>query len=198
MSSARVESFSDAVIAIAITLLVLDIRQPSDSGPLWHAMLRQWPSLIAYALSFLLIGVVWVNHHLVFQLIERVDMGLLWYNLLLLLVVAFMPYPTELLANALISHRDETAAAVCYGATLTVVGVFFNLTWFHASRRGRLLHPDTAPEVIRSMGLRFVAGSGLCAAITLLALAQVDLSLAGYALVLVYYGVTDIRRGTAR
>lgn len=195
MSSARVESFSDAVFAIAITLMVLDIRQPAQSGPLLRAVLRQWPSILAYALSFLLVGVVWVNHHLVFHLIARVDMGVLWYNLLLLLDVAFMPYPTVVLANALISHRGETTAAVLYGATLVVLGVLFNLTWFHAARHRRLLRPDAAPEVVRAMGLRFVGGTVLCAAITLVALVQVELSLAFYGLVLAYYGVTGIRRG---
>ena len=195
MSSARVESFSDAVFAIAITLLVLDIRQPAETGPLWHAVLRQWPSFLAYALSFLLIGVVWVNHHLVFHLIARVDMGLLWYNLLLLLVVAFMPYPTVLLADSLVSKHGETTAAVCYGATLVVVGMLFNLTWLHASHNHRLLHPEAAPGVVRAMGLRLVAGSALCAVITLVALIQVDLSLAGYLLVLAYYGISDVRRG---
>ena len=193
MSSARVESFSDAVFAIAITLLVLDIRQPVETGPLWHAVLRQWPSFLAYALSFLLIGVVWVNHHLVFHLIARVDMAVLWYNLLLLLVVAFMPYPTALLADTLISNHGETTAAVIYGAALIVVGAFFNLTWLHASRNHRLLHPDTPPEVVRAMGRRFVGGAALCAVITLIALLQVDLSIAGYGLVLAYYGVTGVR-----
>ena len=193
MTSERVESFSDAVFAIAITLLVLDIRQPPESGELWHAVLRQWPSLLAYALSFLLIGVVWVNHHLVFHLIARVDMGLLWYNLLLLLDVAFMPYPTHVLANALISHRDETTAAVFYGTTLVVVGMFFNLTWFHAANHRRLLQADAEPEVVRAMGRRFVCGSALCVVITFLALVQVDLSIACYILVLAYYGITGIR-----
>lgn len=178
LHSGRLESFSDAVFAIAITLLVLDIRPPAGSGPLWDAMLREWPSFVAYALSFLLIGVVWVNHHAVFHLIARVDLGLIWFNLLLLLDVAFMPYPTVLLANTLISRRDETTAAVCYGATLVVGGMFFCGIWWHASRGHRLLHSDVAPSVVRAMGRRFLRGPLLCAAITPLAFVQVGLTLA--------------------
>ena len=157
VGSDRVESFSDAVFAIAITLLVLDIRQPVGSGALWEAMLAQWPSFLAYALSFLLIGVVWVNHHTVFQLIDRVDVGLLWLNLLLLLDVAFMPYPTVLLADALISHRGQSTAAVCYGATLVVGGLLFNAVWFHAARR------QSAAARRYSARARALDGTAVCA-----------------------------------
>jgi uncharacterized membrane protein len=195
VTSDRLESFSDAIFAIAITLLVLDIGPPKGSGTLWDAMLRQWPSFVAYALSFLLIGVVWVNHHAVFHLIARVDLGLLWLNLLLLFDVAFMPYPTVLLANALISNRGQSTATVCYGATLVVGGVLFNATWLHASRHGRLLHADVAPDTVRAMGRRFVRGPVLCALITPIALVQVGLTLLGYLVLLAYYGVAAVREG---
>ena len=197
VSSDRVESFSDAVFAIAITLLVLDIRQPAGSGALWEALLREWPSFAAYAVSFLLIGVVWVNHHAMFHLIARVDVGLLWFNLLLLLDVAFMPYPTLLLANAIISGRGQSTAALCYGATLVVGGVFFSVIWSHASRHGRLLRADAAPELVRAMGRRLRRASLLCAVITPVALIQVSLSLLGYVLLLGYYGVIGIRDSRA-
>jgi uncharacterized membrane protein len=197
VTSDRVESFSDAVFAIAITLLVLDIRQPTGSGALWDALLQQWPSFAAYAVSFLLIGVVWVNHHAVFHLIALVDVGLLWFNLLLLLDVAFMPYPTVLLANALISGRGQSTAAVCYGATLVVGGVFFYAIWVHAARRHRLLRGDAAPELVRAMGRRFMRGPLVCAVITPVALIQVSLSLSGYVLLLGYYGVVGIRDSRA-
>lgn len=195
VSSDRVESFSDAVFAIAITLLVLDIRQPARSGPLWDAILRQWPSFVAYALSFLLIGVVWVNHHAVFHFIARVDLALIWLNLLLLLDVAFMPYPTVLLADALVSGRGEATAALCYGATLVVGGVLFEAVWLHVSRRRRLLRADVAPEVVRAMGRRFLGGPLFCALITPLAFVQVGLTLAGYLILLTYFGVTAVREG---
>lgn len=194
VSSGRVESFSDAVFAIAITLLVLDIRQPASAGPLWDAILRQWPSFAAYALSFLLIGVVWVNHHAVFHFIARVDLALIWLNLLLLLDVAFMPYPTVMLADSLVSGRGEATAAVCYGATLIVGGLLFDAAWLHVSRR-RLLRADVAPEVVRAMGRRFLGGPLFCALITPLAFVQVGLTLAGYLILLTYFGVTAVREG---
>jgi uncharacterized membrane protein len=196
VSSGRLESFSDAVFAIAITLLVLDIRQPAESGPLWDALVRAWPSLLAYALSFLLIGVVWVNHHSVFHLIARVDLGLMWFNLLLLMDVAFMPYPTELLADALNSQRGAAGATICYGGTLVVGGVFMGVIWLHASRR-RLLHANVAPETVRAMGWRFLAAPLLCAALAPLALVQVGVTLAGYLALVAYYGVTGVRESNS-
>ena len=96
----RLEIFSDAVIAIAITLLVLDIRVPqAPQGQLLHALGRQWPSYAAYVLSFAVIGIMWVSHHSMFERIREIDRGLLFSNLLLLLGIAFLPFPTPLLAE---------------------------------------------------------------------------------------------------
>ncbi len=198
MSSVRLEGLSDAVFAIAITLLVLDIRQPEAPGPLWDALVQQWPSFAAYALSFVLIGVVWINHHEVFHYIARADRALIWLNLLLLMDVAFMPYPTVLLANALINERGQATAAVCYGATLVVGGVLFNATWWHASRHHRLLYPDVPSAVVRALGRRLLGGPLFCALVTPLAFVQVGLALAGYLLLLGYFGATTVRAEPAR
>ena len=96
----RLEVFSDGVIAIAITLLVLDIKVPdSHQGQLVHDLGQQWPTFAAYVLSFAVIGIMWVSHHSMFERIREIDRGLLFSNLLLLLGIAFLPFPTSLLAQ---------------------------------------------------------------------------------------------------
>lgn len=106
--SGRVEAFSDGVFAIAITLLVLEIKVPDDAGDrLWSALGAMWPSYAAYVVTFLVIGVMWVNHHTVFQCIARVDRKLLFLNLILLMGVAALPWPTAVVAEYL---REGNAA----------------------------------------------------------------------------------------
>src|ERR671922_86848 len=109
--TARIEAFSDGVFAIAITLLVLELKVPLD-GPLSVALRRQWPSYIAFLLSFTFIGIMWVNHHRLFTQIRRADDGLLFLNLLLLLGVTVVPFPTSVLARHLGTVEGRTAAAV--------------------------------------------------------------------------------------
>src|SRR5438270_13814781 len=98
--TSRIEAFSDGVFAIAITLLILDVHVPTISqGPLGAALRRQWPTYIAYLISFAFIGIMWVNHHRLFNHIRRSDNGLMFLNLLLLLGVSAVPFPTALLAR---------------------------------------------------------------------------------------------------
>ena len=100
MNKSRVETFSDGVFAIAITLLILIIQPPRSGAHLGHELLRLWPSYLAYAISFLTIGIMWVNHHTIFRHIERVDRTFLLLNLMLLMLVAFVPFPTRIAAEA--------------------------------------------------------------------------------------------------
>src|SRR5213593_915772 len=96
--TSRIEAFSDGVFAIAITLLILDVHVPTISqGNLGSALTRQWPTYVAYLISFSFIGIMWVNHHRLFNHIRRSDNGLLFSNLLLLLGVTIVPFPTSLL-----------------------------------------------------------------------------------------------------
>src|SRR5439155_2102750 len=118
MSSARVEAFSDGVFAIAITLLVLDIHVPApesvgDDG-LGAALAHAWPSYFAYLVSFLVIGIIWINHHSMFTMVRRVDRPVLFVNLTLLLFVSALPFPTKLLAEYLTEGggSSHVAAAV--------------------------------------------------------------------------------------
>lgn len=137
--TARVEAFSDGMFAIAITLLILEIKVPAQSaGPLSLALLRQWPSYVAFLLSFTYIGIMWINHHRMFTHIKRSNDVLLILNLLLMLGVTVVPFPTAVLAQHLGGPGERTAALV-YNATFIIIAVVFNVFWRYAVRRG-LLH----------------------------------------------------------
>jgi uncharacterized membrane protein len=139
--TARVEAFSDGVFAIAITLLVLNLKVPSGSaGHLGEALAAQWPTYAAFLLSFAFIGIMWVNHHRLFNHIRRSDNGLLFLNLLLLLGITVVPFPTALLA-AHYGTANRTVAAAVFNGTYVVLAVFFNVLWHHAVRAGLM---DTA------------------------------------------------------
>ena len=136
--TSRIEAFSDGVFAIAITLLILDVHVPAISqGPLGAALRRQWPTYIAYLISFAFIGIMWVNHHRLFNHIRRSDNGLMFLNLLLLLGVSVVPFPTALLAAHYYSDGRTIAAAV-FNGTYVVIAIFFNVLWRHVVRGGLL------------------------------------------------------------
>jgi uncharacterized membrane protein len=147
----RLEWFSDGVIAIAITLLVLDLKVPAArQGELLHDLAHQWPSYAAYVLSFAVIGIMWVSHHTMFERIQEIDRGLLFTNLLLLLGIAFLPFPTSLLAEyAGQGGSNAHIAAATYSATMTVIGLSFLAIWLHLAR-----HPDLLVEGIDPANLR--------------------------------------------
>ncbi|MEK8105085.1 TMEM175 family protein [Micromonospora sp. M12] len=111
-------AFSDGVFAIAVTLLVLEIQPPHDFEHLLHGLGALWPSYLAYTLSFLLIGQVWVNHHVMFDRVRHVDREVLFLNTVLLMVVAFLPFSTSLLADALRAEQGLRVSVVVYGGTL--------------------------------------------------------------------------------
>ena len=154
--TARVEAFSDGVFAIAITLLILNIQVPPASTPhLSMALLRQWPTYIAFLISFAFIGIMWVNHHRLFNHIRRCDDALMFLNLLLLLGVTIVPFPTALLA-AHYSTGDRVVAAAVFNGTYVVIAIFFNLLWYHAVNGG-LLDP-AATESASSISKRYAIG----------------------------------------
>jgi uncharacterized membrane protein len=126
MTTGRLEAFSDGVLAIAITLLVLGIAIPPPDTALGAALLRLWPSYLAYVVSFLVIGAIWINHHAMFRHIVRVDGTLLVLNLLQLMVFAFLPFPTSVLAEAFLRGTDEGIIVALYGGTLIVGSLFVN------------------------------------------------------------------------
>jgi len=150
----RLEAFSDGVLAIAITLLILDVHVDKVEGrSLADGLQHASPELIAFAASFLQIGILWANHHVLFRLIARVDQILLLANMLLLAGVSFLPFPTRLIA-AYTHGDDATTAMLLYGGTFTLCAVAFNIIWHYASRRG-LLHEGIDPRFHRDVTVRY-------------------------------------------
>lgn len=167
--SGRLEAFSDGVLAIAVTLLILDVRVDQQPGQsLAEALHHALPEIGAYAASFLQIGIIWVNHHSLFRVIERVDQLLLLLNLLLLGCVSFLPLPTRLVAQHT-TGADARTAVLLYGGTLAASSVAFNLIWRHLTR-AQLLIPGVSAAFKRDVDIRYLAGFGAYTAATLLAL----------------------------
>jgi uncharacterized membrane protein len=150
MSSSRVEAFSDGVIAIAITLLVLDIHVPQPGGPrgLAHGLLHEWPSYAAYVVSFLTIGVIWINHHAMLRRLSSVDHSFLALNLLLLMFIGLLPWSTSLMATYLREPHGQHLAAAVFGASFLAMSLAFFAIQHHVLRRNTtLLHPHITPTV---------------------------------------------------
>jgi uncharacterized membrane protein len=180
----RIEAFSDGVFAIAITLLIIEIGVPHLEGEppgttLPEALLRLWPSFLAYVISFLQIGVIWANHHNRFRFIERSDHGLLFVNILFLMCVAFIPFPTALLAEYLDGTAAEReTAGVIYAGTLAVTAVFFTLLWLYVAVNRRLVNRNLDPYLLRTMTRRYLLGMVAYLLVFLLAFVNVAASLA--------------------
>ncbi|HKN93824.1 MAG TPA: TMEM175 family protein [Thermoleophilaceae bacterium] len=150
----RAVAFSDGVFAITITLLVLEIRPPSDYSRLLHGLAALWPSYLAYVVSFLFIGQVWANHHVMFDHIRAADRSVLLLNTLLLMVVAFLPFATSVLAGAFRSGHGQRTAVVLYGVAFGLTALAFNGVWQYARRR-RLLSRSLDAAGATSIGRRF-------------------------------------------
>jgi TMEM175 potassium channel family protein len=201
MSKGRVEAFSDGVFAVAITLLIFNIQiDKAAPGGLLLALLNAWPKYAAYIASFLTIGVMWMNHHGMFSRIGRLDRPLLFLNLLLLMVIVFLPFSTAQLGSNILVAEDAKTAATLYAINAFAIGVGFGGVWTYA-----LLHPDLlAPEIDRHAAIRawprFSVGSLIyLACIPLSQLSPVGVIIV-CALVAVYYtfeNLPDIMRHPA-
>lgn len=148
--TARVEAFSDGVLAIVITLLVLELHVPREltsDAALSAALAHEWPAYFAFLTSFVTVGIMWVNHHRLFTLIGRVDHWLLMINLMLLLTICVVPFPTAIVAEYLGSDGARTATLVL-GGVFVLTAVVFNGLWRYASHDRRLIAPHVTQEVI--------------------------------------------------
>ena len=188
--SSRVEAFSDGVFAIAITLLVLDLVVPDRGAAraegLAAALGAEWPAYFAYLVSFLIIGIIWINHHTMFRLVAQVDRRVLFVNLALLLTISVIPFPTRLLAEYLLDRDAGTAAAV-YSATMFAMGIAFATLWLSITRDARLLHVPIDPALRRAALQRFGAGGVVYAATIGLSFVSAVATLAVHAALAVYY-----------
>ena len=161
MSPGRLEAFSDGVFAIAITLLVLDIHvpDPSTTADLAQQLGSQWPSYVAYGVSFLTIGIIWINHHAMLRRIKAIDHEILILNLLLLLCVGLLPFTTALMAAYLKESEGETLAAAIYaGSFLLMSVVFAAMNWTILFRKDHLLAGPIDAATRRTIITRGVAG----------------------------------------
>jgi uncharacterized membrane protein len=188
MDTRRVEAFSDGVFAIAITLLVLAFKDPSAGESLQHALLHQWTYFAAYAVSFLTVGIMWVNHHAVMQQIGRVDRTFLLITVVFLMFVAFVPYPTRILAE-FIRTDDARAAALFYGAAFTCTALSWAALWFYASIGNRLIAPDADPRVVTGITRSFLPGALLYGGATLVAFLSATASISAFAAIALFYAL---------
>jgi uncharacterized membrane protein len=188
MTTARLETFADGVFAIAATLLILNVEVP-DLGDhsLSHELLRLWPAYIGYVVSFVTMGIIWVNHHTVLDLLHSTDRTFLFINVFFLLCIAFIPFPTRLLATY-VRTDDGQAAAVLYGITLTTTAVFFNLMWRYAiGAGGRLLRADADRRVVDGITRSYRPGVAMYAGAAIVGFFQAEVSATLYAAIALFY-----------
>jgi uncharacterized membrane protein len=190
LSTARLETFADGVFAIAATLLILNVdAQVSGEVPdLGARLLHIWPSYLAYAVSFVTIGIMWVNHHTIMSQVDRTDRRFLLATVGLLMCIAFVPFPTRLVAEHV---RAEGArdAALAYGFTMVATAIMFSVTWFYASRGKRLLRSDADPAVVAGLSRSYLPGPWIYLAATLIAFASPTASVVLFMATALFYVV---------
>ena len=190
MGKGRLEAFSDGVLAVAITLLVLDLHASADpkSGSLWYQLTQEWPSLVAYVISFFVIGTIWVNHHALFVLIDHVDRAMLFYNLLLLFWVSTIPFTTSALADFVKdgTTADLRIAVLLYGVSNEGMAIAFLLIARHMLYKPLVKGPVPA-DVRRKAVIRFGLGNLLYPIVTVVGLFSAPAMFVLYLATIVYY-----------
>ncbi|HVW17617.1 MAG TPA: TMEM175 family protein [Solirubrobacteraceae bacterium] len=182
----RAEAFSDGVIAIAITLLVLDIGIPAaDFGDLLHGIWRQWPAYLGFVTSFMTIGGIWLAHHAVFRRLRLLNGRVMALNLLLLMVVSFLPFPTRLVAEAIRETQAERVAVVFYGLTLLAISVVFAALWRAALADRALLREEVDDEQIAAVTRATTPNVGFYVITTALGLLAPKVAAFGYLVIAV-------------
>ncbi|HET7660503.1 MAG TPA: TMEM175 family protein [Oryzihumus sp.] len=190
MGTGRLEAFSDGVMAVAITLLVLDLHASPEAGSsLAHQLVSEWPSFAAYLVSFFIIGIIWVNHHALMALVARVDRVLLFVNLVLLLFVTTIPFTTSTLAAYLREGgADARVAVVLYGISMEGMAVSFTVILAHLVRH-QLMREPVDPATGRRAVRRFGLGTLVYPLVVLVGLVSAPLMLLLYAVLAGFYVV---------
>ena len=148
LGATRMEAFSDGVFAIAITLLVLEIGIPEGTeGDLLQALVDQWPSYLAYLVSFSTIGAIWLKHSVITDYLDGVTSMFIRLNLLLLLVISFLPFPTRLVAEHINAEEDERVAVTVYGLNLLLASALVTVLWRYAVAEGLIRRDATSAEL---------------------------------------------------
>jgi uncharacterized membrane protein len=193
--TSRLEAFSDGVFAVAITLLVLNLHTPVAADlrahrGLLHALLDQWPTYVAYALSFISILIFWVNHHNIFKCIRHVDRLFLLLNGLLLMTITIIPFSTDVIAQY-IRGSEQRVAEVLYSGTFLVAAVIFNRLWAYAAREGRLLGTDVDQGLVKSISAQYRFGPLLYLATFILAFVNAWASFALIIALAIFYALPN-------
>jgi uncharacterized membrane protein len=179
--SGRTEAFSDGVFAIAVTLLVLDLGvPPSGLADLPRAILHEWPSYLGYATSFLTIGGLWLAHHSLFRRLQFANSTVIRINLVLLMAVAFLPYPTQLVAEAIRNDSAERAAVIFYGLSLLAISLLYSALWTAVARDRKLLLPDVGDDEVRAIAVATSPTIGFYTAIIVLAIVAPKIAAFGF------------------
>ena len=180
------EIFSDGVFAIAATLLIIDVSVDAPGAELGAALKHSWPQYAAYAVSFLMIGIWWVNHHHYMAVIDRVDRTFLFGTIAFLACIAFLPFPTRLVAE---HFRDDgvRAAAITYGLTMIAAAICATSFWFYAARGRRLIAETADQRAVSALSRALIPGVPINAAATLVALWSPYTSLALFASLALFY-----------
>jgi uncharacterized membrane protein len=200
VSTGRLEAFSDGVFAIAATLLVLDVATPArvGDGRLLHALFSsgEVSEYAAYVVSFLIIGITWINHHSLFRQVARIDRRLMILNLLLLLDLAFLPFPTRVLAEYLTAGGSNAhAAAFFYSAAMAIMALLYTAIWWHVSADGgRLLKQPMEAAAVRRSRRQFSAGILFYLPALGLAFVSAELTLIVQGALAIYYAFDPLRR----
>jgi len=181
----RLEAFADGIFAFAATLLILNLAVV-ETRPLAGELTRIWPSYVAYAVSFITIGIIWANHHTVMHQVGHVDRTFLMINIFFLMFIAFMPFPTRLLALHVTTDQAEPAA-LAYGITLTMTALLINILWRYAATGRRLLRQDADQKVIDGISRSYLPGPVIYLAATLVAFKNPVASAALYGLIALFY-----------
>jgi uncharacterized membrane protein len=185
LPKSRVEALTDGIFAVAMTLLVLDIKVPmvNHAADLPGELLALWPRFLSYAISFVMLGIYWVGHHNQFHLIRRTDRALLWINILFMMTICFVPFSTALLS----AYARQPIALVVYGMNLVAIGLILYGHWSYATYRHRLVDRDLDPRVIRFAGRRILIGPVMFAVASGLSFLSTTASLAILMLVPLVY-----------
>lgn len=184
----RLEYFSDAVLAIAATLLATELPKPETEAGLLHAIIKQWPHYAAFAASFLFICIAWSNHHNMFIYIKQTDQYLLILSILFLIFVTLQSFTTGLLARH-IGKADERTAALIYHGTLVLMTLFYNSIWWYAVKKRELLEDNTDPRLIRSLTKEYAIAPALHLTALIICLWSVSFSIIPVLLIYVYFAL---------
>ena len=193
LRTSRLEAFSDGVFAIAITLLVLEIAVPVGAeDDMAQAVLDLWPSYLAYVISFATIGAIWLAHSAITEYLHHADVWLLRINLLLLMFVSFLPFPTGLLAEGLANEDAGQVATTVYGLALLVTASLLSLLWRYALSQ-RLVRPDAGDAEVAFLTRKLTPGLAGYVAVIVLGLFLPTAAVVGYLVVAMFY-LIPIRR----